>query len=263
MKPTSLSRLIAAAVLGAAILPVSAQTLAVVNGKTIPASRAQAMKAQFEERTGREIPPEMQDQIREEIITREILAQEATRLGLDKTPAFREQLELARQTVLIRELFLNHAKKNKATHEEIKAEYDKFVAANQGKEYRVSHILVESEERAKAIIADVNARRADFAAIAQKESKDPGSGHRGGDLGWAQPERYVPEFAAAMLKLQKEEMSSEPVKSDFGWHILRMDDVRDARLPALEEIRDQIAQELEQRKVVQYQEALRSKARVQ
>lgn len=122
---------------------------------------------------------------------------------------------------------------------------------------------MESEERAKAIIADVNARRADFAAIAQKESKDPGSGHRGGDLGWAQPERYVPEFAAAMLKLQKEEMSSEPVKSDFGWHILRMDDVRDARLPALEEIRDQIAQELEQRKVVQYQEALRSKARVQ
>lgn len=262
MKTTILSSLLAAAVWGTAALPAAAQNLAIVNGKPVPVERAHALKQQLQ-LAGREVPPEMEGQLREEIISREILAQEASRLGLDRTAAFKEQLELARQTVLIRELFLEYAKKYPVTDAEVQAEYDKFVAANQGKEYRASHILVDSEDRAKAIIAELKSKKKTFADIAKKESKDPGSGSRGGDLGWADPDRYVPEFSAALQKLAKGGLTTEPVKSDFGWHIIRLDDVRDPQLPKLEDVKEQIVQELEQRKIVQYQEDLRGKAKVE
>ena len=261
MKQKLLSGLVAAAVLGAVALPVAAQNLAIVNGKPVPKERAELLKQQVE-RSGRPITPEVESQIKEEVIAREIFLQEAKKRGLEASKDFKSQMELARQTILIRELFADYQKKNPVSDAEIQAEYDKFVAANSGKEYKASHILVEKEDEAKAIIASIK-QGAKFEDIAKKQSKDPGSGARGGDLDWANPNSYVSEFTEAMLKLKKGEMTAEPVKSQFGWHIIRLDDERQAQLPKLEEVKPQIAQQLQQQKLGQFQEDLRAKAKVQ
>ena len=261
MKKQLLSGLVAAALTGAVALPVHAQNLAIVNGKPVPSERVEQLKQQVQ-RSGRPLTPEMEGQIKEEVIAREIFMQEAQKRGLEASPDFKAQMELARQTILIRELFLDQQKKDPVTDAEIKAEYDKFVAANSGKEYKASHILVEKEDEAKAIIASIK-QGAKFEDIAKKQSKDPGSGARGGDLDWANPNSYVSEFTEAMLKLKKGEMTAEPVKSQFGWHIIRLDDERQAQLPKLEEVKPQIAQQLQQQKLGQFQEDLRTKAKVE
>ena len=261
MKKQLLSGLVAAALTGAVALPVHAQNLAIVNGKPVPSERVEQLKQQVQ-RSGRPLTPEMEGQIKEEVIAREIFMQEAQKRGLEASPDFKAQMELARQTILIRELFLDQQKKDPVTDAEIKAEYDKFVAANSGKEYKASHILVENEDEAKAIIASIK-QGAKFEDIAKKQSKDPGSGARGGDLDWANPNSYVSEFTEAMLKLKKGEMTAEPVKSQFGWHIIRLDDERQAQLPKLEEVKPQIAQQLQQQKLGQFQEDLRTKAKVE
>lgn len=261
MKQKQLARIVAAAVLGAAALSASAQNVAIVNGKAVPMARVNALKTQIEA-SGQPVVPEMEKMIKDEVIAREIFMQEANRRGLAGSEAYKQQMEMARQTVLIRALFDDFRKKNPVTDAEAKAEYDKFVAANGGKEYKASHILVESEDRAKAIIAEVKAGKK-FEDIAKKESKDPGSGAQGGDLGWASPANYVPEFTEAMVKLQKGGLTAAPVKSQFGWHVIRVDDLREAQMPALDEVKPQIAEQLEQQKMMQFQEDLRAKAKIQ
>jgi peptidyl-prolyl cis-trans isomerase C len=238
-----------------------AQNLAVVNGKPVPSSRVEALKQQVE-RSGRPVTPEILAQIKEELIAREIFMQEARKRGLDASEDYKAQLELARQSLLIRELFANFQKKNPVTDAEIKAEYDKFVAANGGKEYRARHILVEKEDEAKALIADIK-KGGKFEDLAKKASKDPGSGANGGDLDWAPAASYVPEFSNAMVKLEKGQMTDAPVKSQFGFHVIRVDDVRDAQLPKLDEVKPQITQQLTQTKLGKFQEDLRAKAKVQ
>jgi peptidyl-prolyl cis-trans isomerase C len=238
-----------------------AQNLAVVNGKPVPSSRVEALKQQVE-RSGRPVTPEILAQIKEELIAREIFMQEARKRGLDASEDYKAQLELARQSLLIRELFANFQKKNPVTDAEIKAEYDKFVAANGGKEYRARHILVEKEDEAKALIAELK-KGGKFEDLAKKASKDPGSGANGGDLDWANAASYVPEFSNAMVKLEKGQMTDAPVKSQFGFHIIRVDDVREAQLPKLDEVKPQITQQLTQSKLGKFQEDLRAKAKVQ
>ena len=261
MKKQLLSGLVAAALLGSVALPVLAQNLAVVNGKPIPKERVEVLKQQVE-RAGRQITPEMEGQIKDEIIAREIFMQEAQKRGLEASSDYKAQMELARQTILIRELFNDYQTKNPVTDAEIKAEYDKFAAANSGKEYKASHILVEKEDDAKAIIASIK-KGAKFADIAKKQSKDPGSGAKGGDLDWANPSSYVAEFTQALIKLEKGKMTQTPVKSQFGWHVIRLDDVREAQLPKMEEVKPQIAQQLQQQKLSKFQEDLRAKAKVE
>ncbi len=259
MKKQMLSAVTAALALMAA--PAFAQNIAVVNGKPVPSSRVEVLKQQVE-RSGRPVTPEVLAQIKEELVAREIFMQEAKKRGLDATEDYKNQLELARQTILIRDLFADFQKKNPVTDAEIKAEYDKFVAANGGKEYRARHILVEKEDEAKALIADIK-KGAKFEDLAKKMSKDPGSGANGGDLDWAAAGSYVPEFSGAMVKLNKGQMTDAPVKSQFGFHIIRVDDVREAQLPKLEEVKPQIAQQLQQQKLSGYQGSLRSKAKIQ
>ena len=242
-------------------VPAWAQNIAVVNGKPIPTARATALTQQVE-RSGRPVDDTMKAQIKDELITREVFAQEAERRGLKSSPDYRSQVELATQTILIRELFADFQKKNPVTDADIKAEYDKFTAANAGKEFRARHILVETEDEAKAIIASIQ-KGAAFEEIAKKQSKDPGSGANGGDLDWANPANFVPEFSGAMVKLQKGQMTDAPVKSQFGWHIIRVDDVRDAVLPSVDELKPQITQQLQQQKLAKFQQDLRSKAKIQ
>jgi peptidyl-prolyl cis-trans isomerase C len=237
-----------------------AQNLAVVNGKPVPSSRVEALKQQVE-RSGRPVTPEILAQIKEELIAREIFMQEARKRGLDATEDYKAQLELARQSLLIRELFANFQKKNPVTDAEIKAEYDKYVAANGGKEYRARHILLEKEDEAKTLIAELK-KGGKFEDLAKKASKDPGSGANGGDLDWASAASYVPEFSNAMIKLEKGQLTDTPVKSQFGFHIIRVDDVREAQLPNLDEVKPQISQQLTQSKLGKFQEDLRAKAKV-
>jgi peptidyl-prolyl cis-trans isomerase C len=254
-------QLLSAALVALLASPVLAQNLAVVNGKPVPISRVKALQQQVEA-SGRPVTPEVLDQIKQELIAREVFMQEARKRGLDASEDYKTQLELARQTILIRQLFADFQKKNPVTDADIKAEYDKFVKENGGKEYRARHILVETEADAKALIADIK-KSGNFEELAKKASKDPGSGANGGDLDWAAAGSYVPEFSGAMVKLDKGQMTDTPVKTQFGFHIIRVDDVRDAQLPKLEEVRPQIAQQLQQQKLSAYQEGLRSKAKIQ
>lgn len=244
-----------------ASVPALAQNVAVVNGKPVPKARVDVLASQLA-KSGRPVGPEMNDQLKEEVIAREVFMQEAQKRGLDASDDYKNQMELARQTVLIRELFADYQKKNPVTDEEIKSEYDKFAAANGGKEYRARHILVETEPEAKKIIADLK-KGAKFDEIAKKQSKDPGSGAQGGDLDWGNANSYVPEFSAALVKLNKGQTTQEPVKTQFGYHVIRLDDVRTAQLPKLEDVKPQIAQQLQQQKLAKFQQDLRSSAKVE
>jgi peptidyl-prolyl cis-trans isomerase C len=261
MKMKFLSAIAAAALLSTLSPMVLAQNVAIVNGKAVPTARVDAL-AQQVARSGRPITPEMQGQLKDEVIAREIFMQEAKKQGLDTTEDFKTQMELARQTLLIRELFANYQKTSPVSDADIKAEYDKFAAANSGKEYRARHILVEKEDQAKAIIAQLK-KGGKFDEIAKKSSKDPGSGANGGDLDWANPSNYVPEFSQALIKLTKGQTTETPVKSQFGYHIIRLDDVRDAQLPKFDDVKPQIAQQLQQQKMTKYQEELRAKAKIE
>jgi peptidyl-prolyl cis-trans isomerase C len=251
---------LAAATIGLA-LPAAAQNIAIVNGKPVPKARVDMLTQQLA-KAGRPVTPEMQGQLKDEVIAREIFLQEASKRGLDASDDYKAQMELARQTILIRELFADYQKNNPVTDAEIQAEYTKFVSANGGKEFKARHILVEKEDEAKAIIANLK-KGQKFEDIAKKQSKDPGSGANGGDLDWANAASYVPEFSQAMVKLQKGQTTQEPVKTQFGYHIIRLDDVREAQLPKVEEIKPQIAQQLQQQKLAKFQQDLRTSAKVE
>ena len=242
-------------------LPVFAQNVATVNGKAVPKARMDALAAQLA-KSGRPVGAEMEGQLREEVIMREIFMQEAQKRGLDTSEDFKTQMELARQGLLIRELLADQQKKSPVSDAEVQAEYDKFVSANGGKEYRARHILVEKEDQAKAIIASLK-KGGKFEDIAKKQSKDPGSGANGGDLDWANASSYVPEFSQALIKLNKGQTTDAPVKSQFGWHVIRLDDVRQAQLPKLEDVKPQIAEQLQRQKLAKFQEDLRGKAKVE
>ncbi len=238
-----------------------AQNIAIVNGKPVPTSRAEALQQQVAAQ-GRPMTPDIQAQIKDEVINREIFTQEAQKLGLDSSDEYKSQMEQARQIALIRALFADYQKKNPVTDAEIKAEYDKFATANGGKEYRARHILVEKEADANKLIADIK-KGGKFEDIAKKNSKDPGSGAKGGDLDWAAAGSYVKEFSEAMSKLPKGKMTDAPVKSQFGYHIIRVDDIREAQLPPMEQVKPQISQQLQQQKMQAFQKGLRDKAKIE
>jgi peptidyl-prolyl cis-trans isomerase C len=261
MKKHILQAVAAAALIGAIPMAALAQNAAIVNGKPVPKARMDVLAQQLAA-AGRPVTPEMQSQLREEIVAREVFMQEAQKQGLDASDDYKNQLELARQAILIRALFDNYRKTNPISDADVKAEYDKFVAANGGKEYKARHILVETEDQAKKILADLK-KGGKFEDIAKKQSKDPGSGANGGDLDWANPANFVPEFSEAMIKLKKGETTPAPIKTQFGYHIIRVDDIRQAQLPKLEEVKPQVTQQLQQQRLQKYQEELRAKAKVE
>jgi len=240
-------------------LAASAQNLAIVNGKAVPKARADYLLQQAQ-KAGQQVTPEMQGQAKEQAVLREIFAQEAEKRGIAATPDYKSQMELARQSILIRELFEDFKKKNAVTDAEAKAEFEKFKAQNTGTEYRARHILVEKEDEALALIAQIKGG-AKFEDLAKAKSKDPGSGENGGDLDFAKPESYVPEFSKAMVALKKGEMTDTPVKSQFGWHIIKLEDSREAQFPEFDAVKAQIKQRLEQVKLQKFQEDLRKGAK--
>ncbi|MBQ0932238.1 peptidylprolyl isomerase [Ideonella sp. 4Y16] len=245
----------------AMILPLAAmaQNVAIVNGKAVPKARLTTLLQQAA-RAGQPVPPEMESRARDEVVLREIYAQEAEKRGVAASAEFKAQMELARQSVLIRELFADFQKKNPPSEADAKAEYDRVKAQQSGTEYRARHILVEKEDDAKRLIAEIKGG-AKFEDVAKKNSKDPGSAENGGDLDFAKPDTYVPEFGKAMMALKKGEMTAEPVKSQFGWHIIRLEDTREAQFPAFEDVKAQLMQRASQVKLQAYQDQLRKAAK--
>ena len=255
--------LAAAAVTGIAPLAAQAQNIAVVNGKPVPKSRADALLAQVQKQAqarGQQLPPEIDKLVKDKVVTDEILTQEAERRGLAASPDFKQQMDLARQSILISLLQNDVDKKTTISDADVQKEYDRFKAQASGTEYRVRHILVDKEDDAKALIAQLKAG-AKFEDLAKKNSKDPGSAEKGGDLDFAGPNAYVPEFSQAMVKLKKGEYTQEPVKTQFGYHIIELVDTRDAKFPPLAEVKPQIQQRLAQERAAAFRDELRAKAK--
>ncbi|MDP2005005.1 MAG: peptidylprolyl isomerase [Rubrivivax sp.] len=257
--PAARAALVLAAAALLAPLAAQAQNLTLVNGKAVPKARVDTLVQQAT-RAGQPVTPELEAQARDQVVLREIFVQEAQRKGIAASKDVASQMALARESILIRELFEDFRKKNPATDEAAKVEYDKFKAQATGTEYRARHILVEKEDDAKALIAQIKGG-AKFEDLAKKSSKDTGSAENGGDLDFAKPESYVPEFSGALQKLKKGEMTEVPVKSQFGYHVIRLDDTREASFPGFDEVKAQIKQRMEQARLQQYQEELRSKAK--
>jgi peptidyl-prolyl cis-trans isomerase C len=187
--------------------------------------------------------------------------QEAVKQGFDKKPEVKQALDNARQTIVVNQMARDYIAKNPVSDAEIKAEYDKAKAANGDKEYHVRHILVDKEEDAKAIIAKLKGG-AKFEELA-KQSKDTGTAATGGDLDWASPSAFPPEFAAGFTKLQKGGVTETPVKTQAGFHVIKVDDTRAVKVPALDEIKTQISESLTQSKLAAYQDEMVKKAKVQ
>ena len=249
------------ALIAVAAAPAFAQNLAVVNGKAIPSSRVDAIVKQVVAQGQAQDTPQLRDQIKKEVIAREVLMQEAMKEGYDKKPDVKQALDNARQTIVINALAREYITKHPVTDAEVQAEYDKFKAQTGDKEYHVRHILVETEAQAKDIIAKLKGG-AKFEELA-KQSKDQGTANNGGDLDWAAPASFPPEFAAGFTGLQKGQVTENPVHTQVGWHVIKLDDVRPAKIPALEEVKPQIQEALAQRKLAAYQEEMVKKAKVQ
>jgi peptidyl-prolyl cis-trans isomerase C len=233
----------------------------VVNGVTIPQARIDAMNKELTQQ-GQPDSAERQQAVREELVNREVLAQAAQKRGLDKSADVQAQMDMARQAVLVRALFESEVKANPITDADLQKQYEQFKGSMGSTEYKVSHILVDKEDDAKAIIADLN-KGGDFAKIAKEKSKDPGSKDNGGDLDWGPSARYVKPFADAVTSQPKGKVSAAPVKTDFGYHIIRVDDSRPLKVPEFAEVKEQFRQRAQQQQVQKMVMDLRSKAKVE
>jgi peptidyl-prolyl cis-trans isomerase C len=250
-------------VLMLAINPVFAESksAAMVNGVSIPQARID-LRVKMAAAQGQPDSTELRKKIREDMINLEVLAQEAKKSGLDKDPEVVLQTELNRLSLLGGAYVQDYAKKNPIGEEQLKLEYDNLKASLGDNEYNVSHILVATEEEAKTIISQLK-KKGKFDKIAQEKSKDVGSAEKGGSLGWSVPTNFVPPFASAMVKLKKGEYTKQAVQSQFGWHIIKMDDVRNLKMPAYDELKPQIQQRLQQQMIQELIANLRSKAKIE
>ena len=242
--------------------PAFAQNVAVVNGKPIPTSRVDAIVKQVVAQGQGQDSPELRDAIKKDLISREILMQEAIKQCYDKKPDVKAALDSARQAIVVNQLARDYLAKNPVTDAEIKAEYERYAKAQSGeKEYHLRHILTTTEDEAKAVIAKLKGG-AKFEELA-KQSKDTGSAANGGDLDWANASAFPPEFAAGFTKLQKGGVTDTPVKTSAGYHVIKVEDVRAVKVPGMDEIKTQIAESLTQSKLAAYQEEMVKKAKVQ
>jgi len=243
---------------------VLAQNAAIVNGKSIP-------KAQLDklvQRSGQADNPQVRDQAREMLVTRELVLQEADKRGVIQKEIVREQLEQAKIGVLIAAVFEDYIEREGVAEADLKAAYEAMKTQYTGKEYHVEHILVEKEADAKAIIAQIKSG-ANFGDIAKAKSIDPGSAKNGGDLGWVSDKALVPEFSKAMVQLKNGQVTDKPVKSQFGWHVIKTVDSRDVKAPSMDEMKDQLKQMImsdkdwQKAKFSEMMQKLRAKAKIQ
>lgn len=234
--------------------------IATVNGVAIPVARAEALlHSQLAQ--GQQDSEQLRAAVRNDLITREMLSQASKRKGFDKKPEVQAQFELSRQGILVNAYLQDFVASNPVKDEAVKSEYDAIVKAMGDKEYKARHILVEKEDEAKSIVARLQ-KGEKFEELA-KLSKDPGNKDRGGDLGWSHPGGYVKPFADALVALEKGKFSANPVKTEFGWHVIQLDDVRELKHPPLDEVKPQIQQRLQQQVLEKHIADLRAKTKVE
>ena len=241
--------------------PAAGAVIATVNGIAVPQARAEYMLQQQQSR-GAPDNDETRVRIREELVNREIIAQEAAKSGIARNPDVQAQVDLARQEVIVGAYLRDWVRRNPITDAEVQKEYERAKSQTGEREYRARHILVETEEQAKNVLAELK-KGGKFEDLAKKSSKDTGSAERGGDLDWNVPSAYDKQFSDAMMKLEKGKVTEAPVRTRFGYHIIQLEDVRPVRFPALAEVRGRIQQQLVQNKVNDLIQGLRAKARVE
>ncbi len=236
--------------------------LATVNGVALPQVFANFIRQGRMNRGGS--PEALTDEsVRDAVITAEILAQEALRKGLDKGPTLIAAMEFQKKEMLSQALIEDFVRSHPISEEILKAEYDKAQAKAGNTEYRARHILVNDEKEAKDLIAKLTTgKKAKFEDLAKKASKDS-SASNGGDLGWTLPANLVPEFANAMVKLKKGEVSKEPVQTKFGWHVIRLEETRKLDFPTYDKLKNRIASQMQQQQLRKYVQELRAGAKIE
>ena len=237
------------------------KSAAMVNGVSIPQSRVD-MRVKIATSQGQPDTPELRKAVLDDLVSMEVLTQEAKKKGLDKDPEVIQQTELADQSVLVSAFVQDYAKNHQISEDQLKQEYDKLKVNLGTKEYKARHILVDSEDEAKDIIKQLG-KKGNFDKIAKEKSKDAGSADKGGELDWAVPSNFVPSFASALMSLKKGAYTKEPVKSQYGWHVIKLDDVRNLKMPTFEELKPQIQQRLQQQSIQEYVADLRNKAKIE
>lgn len=260
LKPFKLAALALFSALAAGQVYADDKPVAVVNGVAIPQARLD-MRVKSVAAQGQPDSAELRNSVRDELISVELMSQEAVKKGFDKQAETMNQLELARQSVLVGAFMQDYVKNHPISEDALKQEYETLKLATSSKEYKARHILVKDEAEAKSIAAQLK-KGAKFDKLAGKYSLDTGSKNNGGDLGWSMPGNYVPPFADAMVNLKKGEVSA-PVKSNFGWHIIKLDDVRDFNFPALQEVKSELTQRMQQKAVIKAVEELRQSAKIE
>lgn len=246
----------------AAAPAVKEQAAATVNGIAISKSRVD-MIVQQGIAAGQSDSPEARKSIIEKLAMQTLAADEAIKKGLDKSPEIMAQIDLIRQSVLANAYVQDLIKNSTASDDMLKAEYEKIKATITGTEYKARHILVEKEADAKDIIAKLKKDPGLFEKLAMEKSKDAGSKVRGGELGWFDLSRMVPEFGSAVSKLQKGAITQEPIKTQFGYHVIQLEDTRPIEAPPFEEVKPQLAQHLQQQNVQKQMEDLKAKAKIE
>lgn len=233
--------------------------LPTVNGKPIPKSRVEFIVKQRAAQ-GQPDNEQAHRMILDNLITQEVVAQEAERKGFGKGPEVRTQLDLMRQQIVVQALIQDYLKAHPVKEEDMLAEYNKVKAARGDKEYKARHILVDKDSEANDIIAQLK-KGAKFEDLA-KQSKDPGSKDKGGDLDWNLPGTFVKPFADALAKLEKGKFTETPVQSQFGWHVIQLDDVRTQPFPPFDTVKPQLQSRLQEQEVQKYVGELRAKAAI-
>ena len=257
-----LSKLAAALLLGA-MLSTSAMaaggTYVTVNGVAISQTLADIFIAE-QKAQGAPDSPELKKAVREELIRRELLIQEAKKAGLDKKPEVAAQAEAARQAFFVRAYIQDYVKKNPISDAQLKAQYDAIKTQLGNTEYKTRHILAKNEDDAKAIIANLK-KSAKFEELA-KQSIDPGSKDNGGDLGWASAGNFVKPFSEGLTSLSKGKYTETPVKTEFGYHVILLEDSRPLSVPPFEEIKPRLLQQAQSQQINKLVDGLRAKAKV-
>jgi peptidyl-prolyl cis-trans isomerase C len=261
MKPYQSLRMATLLATGALLaFPAQAQSVK-VNGKEIPPSRIEAaVKNRVAQ--GQPDTPQLRSQVADALVNQEIIAQEATRRGLDKNAEVLAQIEITRQDILVNAYLQDYLRNNPVTDDMLRKEYDRLKPQFPAKEYRARHILVDNEEEAKSLIAQIK-KGANFDKLANEKTKDPGSKGKGGQLDWSPAEQYVKPFGEALAKLKKGQMTEAPVQSNFGWHVIRLDDERATKIPSFEEAKPQLQQMVRNQSVQKAVMDLRSKAKIE
>jgi len=240
----------------------ASKPVATVNGVAISRPLFDFFAKSVSGKAAAELKPEQLNQVLDGLVRAEVAVQQAEKAGLDKKGDTPVQLQFSRLQILEDALFTGYLKDHKATDVELKAEYDAQVAQMPKTQYHAHHVLVASKEEADAVIAQLK-KGAKFETLASAKSTDPGSKAKGGDLDWFNSAQMVKPFSDAVAALKKGEYTQAPVQTQFGWHVIRLDDTRDISPPPFEQVKDRISQIVDSKRLKAYSEELAKAAKIE